>query len=284
MLISFGNNGQFGNACLASAHLAAHSIEHGYRIHILNLAAHAWFFARDGVVPSVRIGSARMVQRLGVNTAAFLSRLGTGNHCSFGPVSWVRDAGISTEDTAMKAGRGLVFQTGWGLQDRSLLRKHAPVVRSILMPAAAYRERATARFQSLTGEFGHVIGVHVRQKDYKHYREGIYYFSQSVYQDLAAQAVRMAPTPPSQTRILVFSDEALDWPDELAGARVHQAGGSWWEDFLCMTMCDLIIGPPSTFSGSASLLGDVPWFQIKDKEAPFDKALALPYLESGIRV
>jgi hypothetical protein len=81
-----------------------------------------------------------------------------------------------------------------------------------------------------------------------------------------------------------FSNEKLGWLSTLARARVLTASGSWWKDFLCLSLSDLIIGPPSTFSGTASLLGNVPWFQIKDKNSVFDPARALPCLESGIQI
>jgi hypothetical protein len=79
-------------------------------------------------------------------------------------------------------------------------------------------------------------------------------------------------------------NEALNWPTKLNGTSLTTPAGTWWEDFLCLSMCDLIIGPPSTFSGAASFAGDVKWYQIKDKESPFDIMQAHTALESGIQV
>jgi hypothetical protein len=84
--------------------------------------------------------------------------------------------------------------------------------------------------------------------------------------------------------IVGFSNEKLDWNPSLDGSRVSTPVGEWWEDFLALSMCDLIIGPPSTFSAAASLAGNVLWYQIKDRSARYDPAMARTYLDSGVRV
>lgn len=39
----------------------------------------------------------------------------------------------------------------------------------------------------------------------------------------------------------------------------------WYEDHSLMSMCDYLIGPPSTFTSWSSFIGNVPTYHIKDK-------------------
>jgi hypothetical protein len=284
MVISFGNNGQFGNSYLASAFLAAHALENCYPIYILNLAPYARSLAMETPVPEVRLGSSVLLHRIGVNTAWVLSKAGASANIGMGRIRLVRGNGGNLERLAEQGRKGCVFHFGWDLRDRDALRMHVDTVRAILRPRSELISQAAAKFAAMKGDSIRVIGVHIRQGDYRTYRGGQYFFTQSRYQELTASAVRASDVPAGKTIIIAVSNEPLAWPALVGGARVESPSGTWMEDFLLLSMCDLIIGPPSTFSGSASFLGDVPWFQIKDKDAPFDPALARPALESGIRV
>ena len=51
-------------------------------------------------------------------------------------------------------------------------------------------------------------------------------------------------------------------------------------DLCMMSMSDLIIGPPSSFSGWASFIGHVPKFYVMSKNSTFNKAeSAICYFE-----
>ena len=65
----------------------------------------------------------------------------------------------------------------------------------------------------------------------------------------------------------------------LPGAQeVRRAGGSELEDLYTLAACDLIVGPRSTYSGWASLYGDVPRYVIEDPDAiPAAEAFEVHY-------
>jgi hypothetical protein len=129
-----------------------------------------------------------------------------------------------------------------------------------------------------------VIGVHVRRGDYKTYRGGQYYFKDDTYLRIALEALQSSHMHSRDIVIVGFSNEKLDWNPSLDGCRVSTPIGEWWEDFIALSTCDLIIGPPSTFSAAASLAGNVLWYQIKDRNSRYDPAMAGTYLDSGVRV
>jgi hypothetical protein len=284
MLISFGNTGQFGNAYLASAHRVAHAMEFGYRLHCCDLGHYVDFMRPCN--GGITLGG-KAILDAGVAWGRISGRLVRSGRLHLGPFWLLGDRKKSLPvdvGTFTKAvTRGFVVHNGWSFRDRGLLLKRAAEVRSILRLKSEYEEAAKARLDALRQDCQKVICVHVRGGDYKTYRGGRFYFDHGVYQRLASEAVAAMSEDPSRILVVGLSNEKLDWPATLGGARVVTPSGTWWEDLLCLASCDLIIGPPSTFSGSASFLGDVPWFQLKDKDAFFDPAMSRNYLDSGIR-
>jgi hypothetical protein len=283
MLISLGNHGQFGNAYLSSAHLIAHALRHGFPIRLYNMSAYGHQMAASSPIADVELVSRPLRQRIGIQGACLAHRMTKVDVIHLGQWWFVKDGGRPGTRLAELASTGRVYQVGWKFRDRDALRIEIATVRRVLRLREQLEMQASAEFQKLKADSMLVIGVHVRQGDYRSHWGGKYFFDQSVYRELASQAVRASGLDPRAVIVLAFSNEPLDWPSSLAEARVETPRGSWWEDFLCLSMCDLIIGPPSTFSGAASLAGDVPWFQIKDKGTPFDPSMARPYLETGIQ-
>jgi hypothetical protein len=285
MLISFGNTGQFGNAYLASAHRVAHALEYGYRLQCNDLG-HYVDFMRPGS-GRITFGGRRALDA-GVAWGRISGRLIRSGCLHLGPLWLVGDRKKSLPVDAATftraVTRGVVVHNGWSFRDRGLLTKQAAEVRSILRLKEQYENAADERLQALRGGCRKVIGVHVRGGDYKTHRGGRFYFDQEVYRRLASEAVAASGEDPEGVLVVGLSNEKLDWPTSLGGARVVTPSGTWWEDLLCLAHCDLIIGPPSTFSGSASFMGNGRWFQIKDAEAAFDADQARTYLETGIQI
>jgi hypothetical protein len=266
MLITSGTKGQFGNAYLSSAYHLAHALEHGCRLRLYNLGPYRDHLVGADGFPRILIGgNTGNLAGIAVGRAyRFITRR---KITRLGPLAILNDQGgtypLTPAELATVASSGITISGGWKFRDRPTLQKQIVTIRSILAFRSQYLDAARAKIRDFMG--------------------GQYFFSPEDYQRIATQAVENSGHDPSDVVVMPFSNEKLDWPATLAGARVLTAGGSWWEDFLCLSLSDLIIGPPSTFSGSASLLGDVPWFQIKDKDAPFDLRTAKTYLESGIR-
>jgi hypothetical protein len=190
---------------------------------------------------------------------------------------------LTPTELANLANSGITLSGGWKFRDRPTLQKQIATIRNILAFKPRYLTIAEAKIREIRGNASHIIAIHIRMGDYRDFKGGQYFFSPEDYQRIATQAVETSGHDPSDVVVMPFSNEKLDWPSTLAGARVLTAGGSWWEDFLCLSLSDLIIGPPSTFSGSASLLGDVAFYRITGKDSSFDPAMAKTYLESGIR-
>jgi hypothetical protein len=98
-----------------------------------------------------------------------------------------------------------------------------------------------------------LVGVHIRQGDYAAYRDGDYFFSTQEYVSLI-RAISDAALP-RRTGFLICSDEEQS-PARFTGMNVNIATGTTpADDITLLSQCDCIVGPHSTFSNWASLVG-----------------------------
>ena len=119
-----------------------------------------------------------------------------------------------------------------------------------------------------------VIGLHVRRGDYKTAFEGRYYFSDEDYLHFMKSAER------SFGRRLAFvavSNEPLDVAFfAKRGLCVTDASGTTPEDIVTLSECDLVMGPPSTFSWWAAYYGGKPRLLLDDRKMDVDKGAFRP--------
>ncbi len=116
------------------------------------------------------------------------------------------------------------------------------------------------------------LGVHIRRGDYATWYDGKYFFSDDVFLRLIRQFIAQHP----HTVVYICgNDSSLDkarYRRELADAKVIFPKGNAAEDLCVLSECDYLIGPPSTFSLTASMYHDIPLYWIKDGEAPLTES------------
>ncbi|MGB7326122.1 MAG: alpha-1,2-fucosyltransferase [Rubripirellula sp.] len=132
--------------------------------------------------------------------------------------------------------------------------------RQLLAPQSRLARTVDATFSQMQGagtsfaEF-ELVGVHIRQGDYRQWLDGRFYFSPSQY----ANAMRQVQQDRSHkaVKFLICSDETLA-PDIFEDLDVYFSGGTPAEDLFCLSRCDLIISTFSSFAYFASFYGDRP--------------------------
>ena len=119
------------------------------------------------------------------------------------------------------------------------------------------------------------VGVHVRRGDYKTHLGGRFYYDDAQYVGVLKQFKVMMP----DTKINFFvcgNDPQLnkdffrrELTDELC--KVEFPDGNPAEDMCLLSLCDWLIGAPSTFSLMAAMYREVPLYWIEDPKAPLKK-------------
>jgi hypothetical protein len=137
-----------------------------------------------------------------------------------------------------------VVWTAWNLHFSSLRDQHRDHVREALRPVESIVSWVDHMVQRARADEIRV-GIHVRRGDYAQWLGGRYYYDHGRYRRLM-ETIETALRP-RPVHFFVASNEAL--PSNLThGLRASVLGGSEAEDLYALAACDLIAGPPSTYT------------------------------------
>jgi hypothetical protein len=276
MLISIGGAGRLGNNILLAADLSALALEHDLELEVLGLRDMVRHLNGSGLA-RIRLrgenDSPQTAFRLLRNPrVANALRWATAHRDWPLPLLSVvndREEGCpATGYLVQLARRTRVLYVGWNFRAQELLVRNQAAVRALLQFRSSVTSGVRARMQQLRKGQGTVLGIHVRRGDYRAWCNGRFHFDDQTYQQLAMKALGELGTELANPRIMVVSDEPTAWPSELSGVPVMRFEGAVIEDLAALSMCDRILGPPSTFAMSASLIGQVPFLQVSDPLAP----------------
>jgi hypothetical protein len=166
----------------------------------------------------------------------------------------------ATEFLGILGGRRKVLLSGWNLRDWDLFEKHQGAIRQFLSPAERFRRPAKAFIDDLRQRHDTLVGVLIRQDDYRIWNGGKFFFTSENYRIFIAQLrERFGP----RAGIVVACDELQ--PDGIfddlgvtfaTGAKGQP--GHYLESFSELSMCDVVVSAPSTFAAWAAFLGERP--------------------------
>lgn len=156
------------------------------------------------------------------------------------------------------------FFSGWanrGLTDNLLEDKTE--LRRIFLPNNDIRHKVNSLFEEYRVGRSLIVGVHIRRGDYKTFIGGRFYYENSVYEQRMAEIVELC----KDRDICFYLASNEDIPESLTkkfkSFSIPKANTA--EDLYALSKCDILLGPPSTFTGWASYLNDIPIYYIYDK-------------------
>lgn len=159
---------------------------------------------------------------------------------------------------------GNVFCEGWHFRTpNEVISRFMPIYRDYFTPNFDTRSLEEAFLQTPEGEI--LLAVHIRRGDYKEWLDGKFYFEDDVYIDKIHQVLEQLGQP---AKIILFSnDPNLNYGVyQQAFGNVLRSENSVAADHFLMSKCDYIIGPPSTFTMWASLIGETQFLHFHSKD------------------
>lgn len=315
-VIYTSGGGRFGNQLLNNTHLLALSLDHPELV-VANLAFEPYrasYGGIDGLTPPAELSlplpfrpwlsplihapaSVRLSDHphlrgallfLGHATATLLtsshSLVGGNPNLSFNaPGERRRRIDLSEEETTQYLDENeVILLAGWGVRNWSSVRRHRAEIQDRLFPRGPHLQEAKSHLRKVRERHGIVVGVHVRQKDYRTWRGGRFFFESSVYHEVMKTWERNR----GKAGFVIVSDE--EQPDLLGKdenryptSRASKDGG-FLADFAELSLCDVIIGPPSTFSVMAAFTGSTPFIPLRRSGGgwAFGEKLDRPLLDS----
>ena len=108
------------------------------------------------------------------------------------------------------------------------------------------------------------LGVHIRRGDYAQWQYGKYYFDDDTY---ARHINRFAALHEGETIHVYLSTNdpevhAESYQKLCPKVRIHLLQGNAPSDLYMLSVCDYVMGPPSTFSLVAAMYRDIPLYRM----------------------
>ena len=280
------NFGQLGNRLFLYGHFIAAAAEYGVRLANPCFAEYAHLFpttandlwCRYPVEPFLQRPPTPRMRWL-VAKSVYLAARGlkiTG--MGHAPIRVIRLKGEETcdlgdHDFAAAAWSGHVMAQGWLFRSERLMQKHAHKVREHFRIAEPHQAAVDRLIGTLRDESDVIVGVHIRHGDYAKFLDGKYFYTVSQYVDIMRGIARQLA--PRRVGFLVCGNGELN-PRDFSGMRVRFGTGRVIEDMYSFAAVDVLVGPPSTFTGWASFYGDVPLAMIESPDEPIDVSSLVP--------
>jgi len=161
--------------------------------------------------------------------------------------------------------RPVTICLGWKISGWNHFAKHQAELRQLFRPAPAVAQPAEKFIAALRPGYDLIVGMLIRHGDYRVWRGGEFFFSASVYAGWVRQLLDLHPG--RRVAVVIASDERQP-PEVFAGLPCHFAtgsanvGGPWFESFVALSLCDMVISPPSTFAAAAAFVGRIPLWPV----------------------
>lgn len=264
MIIIAYKPGQLANQLFLFAKFLAYG--HQHHCLVLNPAFHeyAHYFtttANQRVPASTGAGRPnRTLNKILYTIVSFAGRIGHRLKLNKGFISvlyldW-KDHYDLDNDSALKR-TGLHLIRGWEFEAEKLLQSHKEQIKMFFRPEAGLQS-AINHFK--VDRSGILVGVHIRQGDYRKFEGGRYYYEAEQYAGWMQSLKKKYPS----VHFLICTNNHEISQSDFKGLDVTFAPGHELIDLYLLSTCAYIMGPPSTYSLWASYYGSVPLYQIKD--------------------
>jgi hypothetical protein len=282
MLIHIGNNGQIGNSFLSLIHVIANAIEYNYPLKSYSVCHYGKLFGEVLIKNNINIvwHKSFFLSKKSFIKLAQISTKSSTNLANLHLFSDNDDLVKKRKSSEMvKCKNGYWIYCGWCFRDHKSLNKHQDTVRQMI----GISLDINTRNKHIEND-SYKIGVHIRRGDYKNWNNGIYFFDDYTYINACKQAAEAKKGLNRKINFHLFSQQTLSLPGSIADSDVtDKSSVDPVRDLIGLSQCDLIIGPPSTFSMLASFIGNVPIVSIENSDFEYKNGSELTYLESGLK-
>lgn len=278
MIIVAQRCGRLGNLLQQFTHLIAFSRETG--VPIANPSFHHYqpyftgtagdFLARYPKKPGFKIPDA--AREFAYKAMRGLDQAGIWDRLPGCTVARIAQNGEMNLDgpefqTALSTHRHVFLAGGWAFRYWPGFERNLPAIREYFSLVPSHAGKVESFVASARQGAEILVGVHIRQTDFKDHRGGEFYFESGQYARAMQQVLELFP---GQRVAFAVCSDAPQTRENFPGLNVHFPIPEHVEDLFVLAGCDFIIGPAiSSYCILASMLGNKPRFGITKPGDPF---------------
>jgi hypothetical protein len=150
-----------------------------------------------------------------------------------------------------------VLVHGWMFRDPINIRKHRDKLLQFFKPVEPYYSQVMDEIAHATKLADVLVGVHIRRGDYATFVNGKWFYTDIQYADMMHQLTRIYANEGKTCAFFVCSNEDINL-NNFSGLTLVYKPRHFMVDLYALAKCDVIIGPPSTFSQWAAFYGNKP--------------------------
>lgn len=281
MLVIADRFGQLGNRLELFSHFMAFALEHNHTIFNPSFCEYAKYFQATQKDPfccypssSVQLEESRLLRELifyavhyPTLSIRFLSKLGIHSQ-KIKVLSLSFNNTLNLDSPAFIdsiAQEQILLCKGWEFRvSEAIFTKHGDAIRQHFVPLKLHVNNITSLIQKIRKKCDVLVGIHIRQGDYKKFMGGQFFYQVEDYTHL--MKVTEVLFPNQKVGFLICSNSKQS-PQSFADFEFMFANGHLVEDMYALAECDYIMGPPSTYTSWASFYGQVPLYRIRDVKA-----------------
>lgn len=173
---------------------------------------------------------------------------------------------------------------GWLFRNPIGLEKYRKEILSVFRPKKDIEKKILGIKNELQSKYKNLIGLHLRQGDYKIFKNGKYLIDQIRAYGVCKEYIENKKLNVDETIILITSDGKIDL-ENFFGLNVYISKENAVTDLFLLSGTDVIIGSDSSFGHFASWYGDIPHIILKKEKIDWsyytdkNKYFANKYLE-----
>jgi len=173
---------------------------------------------------------------------------------------------MSGDASTLLRRRPVQILCGWKIRSWALVKIHRTAVLEHTSPCAEIAASAERLVAKMRARFDFLVGVHIRQGDYRFYQNGRFFYNFEQYAHWMRQ-IQERYADRGRVGFLICSDEQFT----LHPFRDLNVMPAWdfeearpLRDNAALARCDLLVAPPSTFALWAAFSGSIPMLVIAD--------------------
>jgi len=183
--------------------------------------------------------------------------------------------------------RFLGFIKGWDTRKETrYLQQTLLQLKQIFLPKEEITKKAEALISEMRQSADIIVGVHIRRGDYATWNDGRFFYKLEEYQQFMLRIQQLYKDKKVGFFISSNEDFSLDIFKGCYCRRFVEEPSGAILDLYTLSICDLIIGPFSSYSRWASFIGEVPLCFLENKhqqftDSSFSKIIDYFHFENG---
>lgn len=170
----------------------------------------------------------------------------------------------NTENGLLNSAEETLYFDGWLFRNPIGMEKYRKEILEHFKPIDTIEKNTAETISEIRKKYKNIIGVHVRQGDYKEFKGGKYFIEQKRIREIINEYLKFFEKEPEKTYFIFTSDGKIE-KDIFEGLNFEISGRNAVTDLFLLSKTDTIIGSDSSFGDFAAYYGNIPHIIFKNE-------------------